>query len=182
MAFCHNCGAQVNDGVKFCPGCGAPLQAAPAQQAPAAQPVQQQYQQPVQQQYQQPVQQQYQQPTQQYQQPAAVATDQPNKLMGILAYFGFLVLVPIFAAKDDQFARFHANQGLMIFAVEIVASILSSIAGAVAYDVPVLGTIISILSGIISLACFVFAIMGIVSAAKGTMKPLPLIGGIKILK
>ena len=33
--------------------------------------------------------------------------------MAILAYFGILVLIPILAAKDSKFARFHANQGLL---------------------------------------------------------------------
>lgn len=36
---------------------------------------------------------------------------QNNKVMAILAYFGILVLIPIFAAKESKFARFHANQG-----------------------------------------------------------------------
>ena len=33
-----------------------------------------------------------------------------NKVMGILAYLGILVLVPILAAKDSPFAKYHANQ------------------------------------------------------------------------
>ena len=37
-----------------------------------------------------------------------------NKVMAILSYFGILVLIPIFAAKDDAFARYHANQGLVL--------------------------------------------------------------------
>ena len=35
MAFCGKCGQQVNDGVKFCPACGAPMAAAaPTPEAP----------------------------------------------------------------------------------------------------------------------------------------------------
>ena len=37
MAFCKNCGNQVNEGVKFCPKCGQPIEAQPVQQ-PSAQP------------------------------------------------------------------------------------------------------------------------------------------------
>lgn len=29
MAFCTNCGAQVNNGASFCPNCGAPMDNAP---------------------------------------------------------------------------------------------------------------------------------------------------------
>lgn len=32
---------------------------------------------------------------------------QNNKVMAILAYFGILVLIPIFAAKESKFARFR---------------------------------------------------------------------------
>ncbi|MDR0818680.1 MAG: zinc-ribbon domain-containing protein [Oscillospiraceae bacterium] len=28
MAFCSNCGTQIDDGVKFCPSCGQPAGAA----------------------------------------------------------------------------------------------------------------------------------------------------------
>lgn len=38
-----------------------------------------------------------------------------NKVFGILAYIGILFLVPLFAAKDSQYARFHTNQGLVLF-------------------------------------------------------------------
>ena len=68
MAFCTNCGSQVNDGASFCPNCGSPVQAAPTQT-----------QQPAQQGYQQAPQQQYQQPAQQYQQPAQQAYQQPQQ-------------------------------------------------------------------------------------------------------
>ena len=40
---------------------------------------------------------------------------QENRGWGILSYFGFLVLIPIFAARNSYFARFHANQGLVLF-------------------------------------------------------------------
>ena len=32
MAFCGKCGAQLNDGAKFCPSCGAPTGSEQAQQ------------------------------------------------------------------------------------------------------------------------------------------------------
>lgn len=93
-----------------------------------------------------------------------------NKLMGILSYLGILVLIPIFAVKDDAFVRYHANQGLVNCIIAIVASILSAI--------PIIG----IVAGLVGIVCFVFMILGIINVVKGEMKPLPLIGGIQILK
>lgn len=89
-----------------------------------------------------------------------------NKIYAILAYIGILVVIPIFAAKDSKFARFHANQGLIIFLIELVASIFLK----------------KWLLGIIGMILFIFAVMGIIYAVQGKAKELPLIGNIKILK
>ena len=43
MAFCGKCGAQLNDGAKFCPSCGAPTGSEQAQQQTYQQPQQQAY-------------------------------------------------------------------------------------------------------------------------------------------
>lgn len=101
-----------------------------------------------------------------------------DKTMGILAYLGPLVLVPIFAAKDSAYARFHANQGLVLWICWAAVLIIDTLLGWV----PVLGWILSVLVWILSIVVTVFCIIGIVNAAKGEMKPLPVIGGIKILK
>ena len=98
-----------------------------------------------------------------------------NKVMAILSYFGILVLIPIFAAKNDAFARYHANQGLVLFLVDIICGILGSIIG----EIPVVGGIITTALGVV---IFVLMILGIINAAKGETKPLPLIGGISIIK
>ena len=95
--------------------------------------------------------------------------------MAILSYFGILVLIPIFAAKDDPFVRYHANQGLVL----LIANIAVAIVGFILGFIPVIGGIIS---WIISIALFVLMILGIINAAKGEMKPLPFIGGIEIIK
>ena len=100
---------------------------------------------------------------------------QGRKGMAVLSYFGLLVLIPIFLAKEDALARYHANQGLVLFLVDIICGILGSIIGAI----PVVGGIITLALGIV---IFVLFIIGIINAVKGEMKPLPLIGGIEILK
>ena len=252
MAFCQNCGTQLNEGSKFCPNCGTPMQmesgaasalqegnpvaveaaatepmqaaagsvavlekdvapAAPAQEQPAPQPgVYQQpapqpgvYQQPAPQQgaYQQPAPQPgaYQQPSPQqgaYQQPAPQqgAYQQPvqgyvpseaqmKKGMAILAYFGILFLIPLFAAKNDPFARYHTNQGLVLFIFMVIFNILSNVLTNILIEIsPMLTLIVSGVFGILTLLLCIFALIGIIRAAKGQMKPLPIIGGIRILK
>ena len=128
----------------------------------------------------------YQQPYQQQPAPAqgaAISGEQMKKGMAILSYFGFLVLIPIFAAKNDRFARYHANQGLVLFIVMVVANVLSNVLTSVLYEInPVLVLLVSAAFGILTLILCVFALIGIIHAVKGQAKPLPLIGGIKLLK
>ena len=89
-----------------------------------------------------------------------------NKTMGVLAYFIFFL--PLLVDSKNEFGRFHSNQGLLVFILSIVASIVGSI-------IPILGWVGSIL-------VLVLAIIGIINASKEEMKELPLIGSIKIIK
>ena len=101
-----------------------------------------------------------------------------NKVMGVLAYLGILVLIPLFAAKNSPFARFHTNQGLIL----CIAAIILNIINGIFSGVRVLGTIIGICCGILGLVIFVLAIIGIVNVVQGKAKDVPLVGKIRILK
>jgi uncharacterized membrane protein len=106
-----------------------------------------------------------------------------NKVMGILAYLGILCLVPILAAKDSPFAKYHANQGLVLFIVWIVLAVALNIIDYVLVTILPggMGFIVSILS-LAYLGLLILAILGIINAAAGKCVPLPVIGGIKLLK
>lgn len=93
-----------------------------------------------------------------------------NKVMAILAYFGILVLIPLFAAKESKFARFHVNQGLILLICSVVTFVIGKIPG------------LGFLVWILDIAILVYAIIGIVNAAKGQAKELPYIGKFKIIQ
>lgn len=112
-----------------------------------------------------------------------------NKVMAVLAYFGFLVIVPILAAKNSPFARYHANQGLVLFLAmlgySIADGIVTSILRAILYKGMGLWSIYSTCSSIINLLYVGFtilAIIGINNALNGRAKDLPLIGKYRVLK
>lgn len=94
-----------------------------------------------------------------------------NKVMGVLAYLSWLVIIPILAAKDSPFARFHSNQGLIL----AIAAAIIWVVGMI----PVIGWIVSLVGNI---AIFIFSILGLVNVFNGKAKELPLIGKFKILK
>ena len=101
-----------------------------------------------------------------------------NKVMGILAYLSWLVLIPIFAAKDSKFARFHANQGLVLAIAEIVVGIVIGILSGI----PFIGWIFSIVGSLFGLCCFIMLCIGIYNAANGKAKELPIVGKFRLLK
>jgi uncharacterized membrane protein len=105
-----------------------------------------------------------------------------DKLMGILAYLGILVLVPLLAAKDSKFAQYHARQGLTLFVVEIVLTVLYWIVGFAAVFTGGFGFILFPLLGLVWLGTLVLSIIGIVNVINNEEKPLPVIGGIQLMK
>ena len=94
-----------------------------------------------------------------------------NKVYGVLAYIGILFIVPLLAAPKSKFAKFHANQGCVLFIAEVALSIVAVI--------PILGWLVWFFG---SIAALVLAVMGIIGAANGKMAKLPLIGDIEIIK
>lgn len=95
---------------------------------------------------------------------------QSNKGMAIIAYIVFFI--PLIAAKDSKFAWYHANQGLTLFLAAVIVNVVLGI-------IPIVGWILLPLA---NLAVVIFAVLGIVAAAQGQVKPLPLIGSYTLLK
>ena len=115
--------------------------------------------------------------------------------MAILAYIGFLVFIPAFAVKGSRFARFHANQGLLLFILNvgygIVHFILSLLLQAIfplkwtslfAMTRGVVYNILSTVLGLVWIPLVALMVLGIINAATGKAKELPIIGKFKILK
>ena len=105
-----------------------------------------------------------------------------NKAMAGLAYIIFFL--PLIACPESRYARFHANQGLLLLLLSIVCGIVISILTtlfAVMLSLALL-SIIGILSTIVWLAVAVLGIMGLINGFTGKAKELPIIGKIKIIK
>jgi uncharacterized membrane protein len=102
-----------------------------------------------------------------------------NKIFAILAYFGIFFLVPLLAAKDSAFARYHTNQGVVLFLVGIGVSAAVFVVGWI----PFIGWLLACFMGPLTVVVWVvMAVVGMINAAQGKMKPLPVIGGTVILK
>ena len=101
-----------------------------------------------------------------------------NKTMAILAYI--IWLVPLIAANQSKFARYHTNQAIIlsicIVAVWIVMAIITAILPwTLILTIGIVFSLIWIAIWIFALVCI---IMGIITASKGEAKPLPVIGNL----
>lgn len=107
-----------------------------------------------------------------------------GKVMGILSYIGFLVLVPFFFETSNQFVVYHAKQGMNLFiygfGTAIVIGLLSFI---LTFLIPIMGVLLSSILWLAHLGFFggLMAI-GIVNVCNNQAKELPIINKIKIIK
>lgn len=158
MAFCKSCGAEIDESVKFCPGCGAP------KEAPAAvvtnngnssdsfnfmgEDMTSRFD---------------------------VNEIESNKVVCGISYLWVLFFLPLVACQDSKYGKFHANQALLLFLYGIASGIVG---GACAF-IPFIGGLIPTL---LSIAGFAAMIYCMVNTFMGKAKEVPLIGRITIIK
>ena len=84
-----------------------------------------------------------------------------NKLFAALSYLSFLFVLPYFVTPEDEFAKYHAKQGMKLFLAGLIGRIAGSIIG---------------LGWLATLAQIYLAYVGIKNVLDGKRKPLPYIG------
>lgn len=94
---------------------------------------------------------------------------QDNKVMAGLSYL--LFFLPLIACPKSAFARYHANQALLLFILSVVGSMVLGI-------IPVIGWLIMPLFYIFVM---VLGIMGLLNGLGGKVKEIPVIGKYKLL-
>ena len=95
-----------------------------------------------------------------------------SRAVAIVSYFTWIgwIIAFVLRDRDDEFAAFHLNQALLIN--------LLKIAGALTAFLPGIG---HTLPGIVGIAAFVLAVIGIYRAANWKTDPLPVIGEIQLM-
>ena len=155
MKKCEKCGIYVENEVKYCPVCGLVLES-----------------------YYESGQNQNQGDYKDTMSSSHNREIRNDKAMAILAYLGCLVLVPMLAAKDSRFVKYHIRQGVILLVTEVIFyvgyCILSfavlSISWRLYFIVKAIGAVRNLF--------LVLMIIGIINAASGKKKALPVIGNI----
>jgi len=188
MAFCGKCGADTKDG-KFCPVCGAPADGAGNAGGgtqgfedglnKATKGVEETFN--------------------KFNNTKDTTAEydagdvQAHKATAWLAYLGPLFLIPLLAFKDSKYSRFHAIQGATMCALWVASWIVTGILSfipfpmsshvfGVAYSYYGTPIWMSLIIWIIEILVTILAIVGIINAATGKAKELPLIGKIHFFK
>lgn len=90
------------------------------------------------------------------------AQSEPNKLFAVLSYISILFVLPYLLCRNDEYAMFHARQGMILCVVSVIAEAVGSLLG---------------LGWVATLLRIYFILKGAGNAANGKMEPLPYIGG-----
>jgi len=104
-----------------------------------------------------------------------------NKVFAVLAYIGILFLVPLLAAPRSRFARYHTNQGIVLFLSVLILWFGLGVLAAIPFVNFILIPLGIPAGFILSAGGLVFMVVGIVHAASGEYKPLPWIGHFRLL-
>lgn len=167
MAFCRACGSHLDDNTKFCGNCGAPVE--PEFTSGAAQQNNQTYK--------------FTDTTGSYDR----ADIEQNKVVCAISYISILFFLPLVACPNSKFGKFHANQALILLIASAIIGTVGTICNGVIEFIPFIpdfirgisAALIGLITGIGPLAGMVF---GIVNAAEGKAKELPLIGKFKLIQ
>jgi uncharacterized membrane protein len=111
-----------------------------------------------------------------------------NRILAAVGYIPFLCFLPMFANKDDDFARSHGKQSLVLLAglvgCWVLIWLLDLLLGGILSHVFLIGVIFKVMDwvvhygvgGVVSLSYFVAIVYGAVQALAGRKRPIPLIG------
>lgn len=99
----------------------------------------------------------------------AAADDKTVAIVAYLTLIGFLVAIIVHMNKKTKLGAYHLRQ-MLGFILTCVAAVICEV---VLLFIPILGWLAII---VMWLALAVFWVMGLISAIKGQMKPMPVVG------
>lgn len=103
------------------------------------------------------------------------------KIVAVIGYFWVLFIIPLLFARKSKFARFHANQSLILFILGTfwwMVIVMLQFFVQLGFNNDLVGYLVTAMF----VVPFIFSILGMVNAAKGRAKRLPVIGSMTILK
>lgn len=95
-----------------------------------------------------------------------------KKATDIVSYITIIGWIIAYCAGDKENSKFHLNQALVLNIAEIILNILARIFSG----------FLSVIVTIADIILFVLWLIAFIRAIKGDEKPVPVLGGIQLLK
>ncbi len=97
-----------------------------------------------------------------------------TKATSVVAYLSWIGFLLAYVLGDREGAKFHLNQGAVLAIISIGANIISGVSFLLPFGEWVIA--------VVNAAWVVLTVIGIITAIRGEESPLPIIGGIQIIK
>jgi uncharacterized membrane protein len=95
----------------------------------------------------------------------AITEDRTVAILSYVTIVGFIAAIFVHQSRKTQLGAFHLRQ--------VLGLVLTGVIGGVAALVPILGWIVWFL---VVIGLFVLWLLGLISAIRGDMRPMPLLG------
>lgn len=97
-----------------------------------------------------------------------------TKATSVVAYLSWIGFLLAYLLGDREGAKFHLNQGAVLAIISVGANVVSGVSFLLPFGEWIIG--------VVNTAWVVFTVIGIITAVQGEERPLPIIGGVKIIK
>lgn len=106
-----------------------------------------------------------------------------NKGISCFAYFGFMFIMPLWAASDSPYAQFHANQGIILAMNELFMCIMIFVSHMLVPCAPEIFRVLrTILCFVLFIGMLFYVTYGVANTMRGKAKELPIIGKVKFIR
>jgi len=96
----------------------------------------------------------------------------PPSWMLVLCYLAFLGFIPLLASKGDRNVRWHALNGLILFAAVVAFGVAATVIGVL---IPTLSCLYGIVMFVVLIVYVIIAILAVVKALSGERLIVPVI-------
>ncbi|MEO0083705.1 MAG: hypothetical protein ABIK33_04930 [candidate division WOR-3 bacterium] len=113
--------------------------------------------------------------------------NEQNRILSAIGYIPFLCFLPIYLAREDEFAQFHGKQSLVLFVLYILISLalwlVSRIFGGILGHVIIIGFMFKVIGWllynvvgvILGIIYIILIILGFIYAITGNQWEIPFI-------
>ena len=103
---------------------------------------------------------------------AATSEDRTVAVLTYITIIGFIIAIILHSNKKTALGAFHLRQGLGL----IVTGMVLWVAGMIIAVIPLVNLLSLILWPVIGIGLFVLWLCGLIAAAQGQQKPMPVLG------